>query len=124
MIYLTMNIGSDTSDWSDCTTPLEMYQHQCALLEDELIQTQAMLYRARRNITGLVQLSDDLVTGKAAAEAALARALAEVSRLNRDNSEMDRRINGLLSVAEQRDHLFRENQRMLMEIRGLRSPEH
>ncbi|MBN2976927.1 hypothetical protein [Pseudomonas lactucae] len=43
-----MNIDEDTSAWLGCPTPLEMYRHQCALLEDELIQTHAMLRKARR----------------------------------------------------------------------------
>lgn len=114
-----MNIDEDTAEWLGCPTPLEMYKHQCALLEDELTQTQAQLRKARANIAGLVRLSDDLTTGKAAAEAALKKALADVGALNRENSEMARRINGLLSVSEQRDHLFRENQRLLMEGRAL-----
>ncbi|WP_397459340.1 hypothetical protein AB3464_07690 [Pseudomonas asplenii] len=53
-----MNIDEDTSAWLGCPTPLEMYQHQCALLEDELIETQRRLNEARRNIAGLVSLSD------------------------------------------------------------------
>ncbi len=117
-----MNIDEDTSEWLGCPTPLEMYKHQCALLEDELNQTQAMLHKARRNIAGLVQLSDDLATGKASAEDALKKALSEVARLNRENSEMDRKINGLLSVAEQRNHLIRENQRLLGELKKVTEP--
>ena len=54
-----MIIDEDTSTWLGCPTPLEMYKHQCALLEDELNQAQVMLHKARRNIAGLVQLSDD-----------------------------------------------------------------
>ena len=117
-----MNIDEDTSAWLGCPTPLEMYKHQCALLEDELMQTQVMLNKARRNVVGLVLLSDDLATGKASAEDALKKARSEVSRLNRENSEMDRKINSLLSVADQRDHLFRENQKLLMERKPVQSP--
>ncbi len=74
-----------------------------------------MLRKAQANVAGLVQMNDLLAIGKASAEAALKKALAEVGTPNRDNSEMDRRINGLLTVVEQREHLFRENQRLLME---------
>ncbi|MBD8235682.1 hypothetical protein SOM46_09085 [Pseudomonas fluorescens] len=118
-----MNIDEDTSAWLGCPTPLEMYKHQCALLEDELNQTQSALNKARRNIAGLVQLSDDLATGKTSAEDALNKARSEVSRLNRENSEMDRKVNGLLIVGEQRDHLFRENQRLLGELRKFNDPQ-
>lgn len=118
-----MNIDDDTSVWLGCPTPLEMYKHQCALLEDELNQTQSALNRARRNIAGLVQLSDDLATGKTSAEDALYKARSEVARLNRENSEMDRKVNGLLIVSEQRDHMFRENQRLLGELRKANEPQ-
>ncbi len=118
-----MNIDEDTSAWLGCPTPLEMYKHHCALLEDELNQTQVMLHKARRNIAGLVQLSDDLATGKTSAEDALNKARSEVARLNRENSEMDRKINGLLTVAEQRDYLTRENQRLLGELRKVTEPQ-
>ena len=116
-------IDEDTSAWLGCPTPLEMYKHQCALLEDELTQTQALLRNARKNIAGLVQLCDELTTSKASAEDALNKARSEVSRLNRENSETDRKINGLLTVAEQRDHLFRENQRLLGELRKFNEPQ-
>lgn len=65
------DIDEDTSEWLGCPTPLEMYKHQCALLEDELIQTQAMLRKARANIAGLVQMNDILSTEKAQAETGL-----------------------------------------------------
>ncbi|WP_460060176.1 hypothetical protein [Pseudomonas sp. H2_H09] len=112
-----MNIDEDTSAWLGCPTPLEMYKHQCALLEDELIQTQAQLRKARANVAGLVQMNDALITGKANAESALKLARSEISRLNLENSQMGRRINSLMTVCEQRDHLFRENQRLLLELK-------
>lgn len=49
-------------------TPPEMYKHQCALLEDELMQTQVMLTKARASIAGMVHMNDVLMTGKADAE--------------------------------------------------------
>ena len=115
-----MNIDEDTSAWLGCPTPLEMYKQHCALLEDELKQAQAMLNKARRNIAGLVQLSDELATGKASAELALKKALENIGRLNRENSDMGGKIASLDVVADQRDHLFRENQRLLMELTNLK----
>lgn len=61
-------VEEDTSEWLGCPTPLEMYKHQCALLEDELTQSQSLLSKARMNIAGLIQMSDALATGKAKAE--------------------------------------------------------
>lgn len=117
-----MPIDQDTCEWLGCPTPLEMYKHQCALLEDELTQAQAMLHKARRNVAGLVQLSDDLATGKATAEAALKKAMDNIARLNVENSDMGRKIASLNVVADQRDHLFRENQRLLMERKAQQLP--
>ena len=82
-----------------------------------------MLSKAWANIAGLVRLSDELATGKTTAEAALKKALAEVGALSRENCQMDRRINGLLTVANQRDHLFRENKRLLGELTAFVAPD-
>lgn len=57
-----MNIDEDTCEWLGCPAHLEMYKHQCALLEDELTETQALLRKARKNIAGLVQMNDALAT--------------------------------------------------------------
>ena len=110
-----MNIDEDTSAWLGCPTPLEMYQHQCAMLEDEIASLHQQLRAARENIQGLIQMNDDLSAGKATAELALKKALENIARLNRENSEMGRKIASLDVVADQRDHLFRENQKLLLE---------
>ncbi|QVN08360.1 hypothetical protein JYG35_06740 [Pseudomonas rhodesiae] len=116
-----MNIDEDTSAWLGCPTPLEMYQHQCALLEDELIQTEAMLRKARANVAGLVQMNDLLATGKASAEAALTQALERISAMN-DLAPDNLSFRPIDLVTGQRDHLFTENQRLLMELKVLRGP--
>lgn len=117
-----MSIDLDTDDWLGCPSPLEMYQHQCALLEDELIQTEAMLRKARANVAGLVQMNDLLATGKTTAEAKLRYFEAELSRTNIQSSEMAKEIMGLKMIASQNEHLFRENQRLLMELTNLTEP--
>ncbi|MBN2990418.1 hypothetical protein JWR97_02040 [Pseudomonas cedrina subsp. fulgida] len=116
-----MNIDDDTTAWLGCPAPLEMYKHQCSLLEDELTQTHAMLRKARANVAGLVQLCDELTTGKASAELALKKALDNIARLNLENSDLGRKISSLAVVADQRDHLFRENQQLLMEKKSAQS---
>lgn len=118
-----MNIDEDTCVWLGCPTPLEMYKHQCALLEDELIQYQIMLRKAQGNIAGLVQMNELLATGKAAAESALKAAQANISRQNYENSEMAGKVRSLELVANQRDHLLRENQRLLLELKVFRGPQ-
>ncbi|MCF5025121.1 hypothetical protein [Pseudomonas lurida] len=115
-----MYIDEDTSAWLGCPTPLEMYKHQCALLEDELTETHGLLRKARHNIAGLVQMSDALATGKAQAEKALKSALVEIAVLKDKCSEPA--ILGMKLVAEQRDHLLRENQRLLSELSKVSAP--
>ncbi|MCJ7959167.1 MAG: hypothetical protein MUW57_22155 [Pseudomonas sp.] len=116
-----MNIDEDTSTWLGCPTPLEMYQHQCALLEDELIQTEAMLRKARANVAGLVQMNDLLATSKASAEAALAKALERMSTMSEKAPE-NVSFRPIDLLTEQRDHLLRENQRLLLELQVYRGP--
>lgn len=117
-----MNIDEDTSAWLGCPTPLEMYKHQCALLEDELIQTQAMLRKARANVAGLVQMNDLLATGKASAEAKLRSVEVELSRTNVQYSDRGKEIMSLKMIASQNEHVLRENQRLLLELSELRGP--
>jgi len=65
-----MNLDEDTCGWLGLPSPLEMYKHHCAMIEDEVADLQVQLRKARANITGLVQINDVLVTRKAVAEAA------------------------------------------------------
>ena len=116
-----MHIDEETCEWLDLPSPLEMYKHHAALLEDEIAVLHLQLRKARDNVRGLVQMNDELATGKAIAETELKKALADAGRLNQETSEMGRRINGLMAVVEQRDHLFRENQQLLMERNQARS---
>ena len=118
-----MNVDMDTDDWLGCPTPLEMYQHQCSILVDELVETERMLRRARANIAGLVQMNDLLMTGKDQAATSLKAALSQVAVLNLENSRQGRKLNGLAIITKQRDHLLRENQRLLEELRALKEPQ-
>jgi len=87
-----MNVDMDTDDWLGCPTPLEMYQHQCSILVDELVETERMLRRARANIAGLVQMNDLLMTGKDQAETALKGALSQVATLNLEKGPPVKRV--------------------------------
>ena len=114
-----MNVDMDTDDWLGCPTPLEMYQHQCALLEDELIQTEAMLRKARANVAGLVQMNDLLAVGKASAEKSLREALDRMSAMSNEESD-NLSFRPIDLITGQRDDLLRENQRLLGELRNLK----
>lgn len=118
-----MNIDEDTSTWLGCPTPLEMYQHQCALLEDELTSAYQMLSRARANIAGLVQMNDLLLAGKIKTEAELRLALADLSSAHIHGSEMSKEIMSLKMIASQNEHLRVENQRLLLELTVFRGPQ-
>ncbi|WP_448651764.1 hypothetical protein ACSHWC_28870 [Pseudomonas fluorescens] len=113
-------IDEDTSAWLGCPTPLEMYKHQCALLEDEITQSQALLRKARQNIAGLVQLNDVLATRLAEVKEVLKTAQVEVAQLKERCSEPA--ILSMKLVAEQRDYLFRENQRLMSELKRAEAP--
>lgn len=113
------DIDEDTSEWLGCPTPLEMYKHQCALLEDELIQTQAMLRKARANVAGLVQMNDALFIAKSRAEWSLRDAVERFSGVSNVPAETGN-FRNIDLITRQRDHLFSENQRLLGELRDLK----
>jgi cell division septum initiation protein DivIVA len=117
-----MNIDQDTCEWLGCPTPLEMYKHQCALLEDEISDLQRHLAKARANVAGLVQMNDTLLIAKARAERSLRDAQDRLSGTTQDQPEIGS-FRPIDLVTEQRDQLHRENQRLLLELsvlRGLR----
>ncbi|MBW1250196.1 hypothetical protein I7860_26345 [Pseudomonas tolaasii] len=51
-----MNINEDTSEWLGCPTPLEMYQQHCLLLENEILELNLHLRKARADIFGLINM--------------------------------------------------------------------
>ena len=79
-----------------------------------------MLRRARANIAGLVQMNDLLMTGKAETEAKLAEALEKVSTLEEQYSFAS--VQSVKIITGQRDHLLRENQRLLVELSVYKQP--
>ena len=110
-----MNIDEDTSEWFGCPDRLEMYKHQCALLEDEIHDLQRHLAKARANVAGLVQMTDTLLTAKARAERSLKDAQDRLSGTTQVQSETGS-FRPIDLATEQRDHLHRENQRLLLEM--------
>lgn len=73
--------------------------------------------RARESVRGLVQMNDQLSVSKAQLDAELKKLVANAARLNEENMELSSKVNSLLLVSDQRDYLFRENQRLLKEVR-------
>lgn len=107
----------DTSDWLDSPTPLETCRHQLRMYENEFEDLTLQLARALENVRGLVQMNDELSASKAQLVAELKKCADSTARLNAENTELSGQVRSLLLVSDQRDHLFRENQRLLKELR-------
>lgn len=71
----------------------------------------------RERIFTLVEMNDQLAAEKAKAAAALKKAVDNVAHLQDERSELLRKVNSMLLVSKQRDHLDQENLRLLMEKR-------
>ncbi|NUT73513.1 hypothetical protein HNO86_00510 [Pseudomonas sp. C1C7] len=105
----------DTDDWLGCPTPLETCRHQLQMYENEFEELNLQLRQAREKIFKLVQMNDELSAGAGKAEAELKQALDTIERLNDEASDLKGRVQSLRLIADQRDHLFHENQRLLRE---------
>ena len=116
-----MDVDMDTEDWLGCPTPLEMYQHQCSMLRDDICELQRQLTMARANIAGLIQMIDALALDKATLTKELKTALERLSAVSVEPSgALNYRSVDILT--DQRDHLFRENQRLISELRKITAP--
>lgn len=78
-------------------------------MEDEFIQTEAMLRKARANVAGLVQMNDLLTTQKASAEMELKEALDRISAISNEESD-NLSFRPIDLITGQRDDLLREKQ--------------
>ncbi|MCY1256112.1 hypothetical protein D9M68_51240 [compost metagenome] len=107
----------DTSDWLGCPTPLDTCRHQLRMLENEIQELTLQLRQAREKIFKLVEIHAEASGERDALRSQLTGAKAEISHLRDDNSELSGTVRSLLLVSDQRDHLFRENQKLLMEKR-------
>ncbi|AKV07931.1 hypothetical protein B723_16515 [Pseudomonas fluorescens NCIMB 11764] len=100
----------DTSDWLGCPTELQTCRHFLRMYENEIQELNLQLRKAREDIFGLVQMHADVSTERD-------RLRAELNRVTEENSELSGRVRSRLLISDQRDHLFRENQRLLKEKR-------
>ncbi|WP_460163683.1 hypothetical protein [Pseudomonas sp. S2_F03] len=104
----------DTSDWLGCPTELETCRSFLRLTENEVQELSMQLRKAREDIFGLVQMHADVSQDRD-------QLRAELNRLKGEHSELSSKAYSLQLIADQRDHLFRENQRLLMEKRERKS---
>lgn len=72
---------------------------------------------AREKIFKLVQMNDELSTAKGKVDAELKNALTNIGQLNSECSDLKDQVRSLSMISDQRDHLFRENQKLLTEKR-------
>ena len=100
----------DTSDWLGCPTELETCRQFLRMYENEVQELTLQMRKARENIFGLVQMHADVSWERD-------QLRAELNHLKEEHSELSSKVCSLQLIADQRDHLFRENQRLLMEKR-------
>jgi len=97
----------DTDDWLGTPTSLETCRHQLRMYENEFESLTLKLGRALENIQGLVRDNDVLTKERNDLRAKLQYAEGDLLSERRRFAD----------VQHQREHLFQENQRLLMELR-------
>ena len=107
----------DTGDWLGCPTPLETCQHQLRMYENEFEELNLQLRQAREKIFKLVEIHAEVTKERDALRTQLAKAENDVSRLQAETTELSSELRSLANISHQNKHLFRENQRLLMEKR-------
>lgn len=95
-----------------CRQFLRMYEN-----EVQELNLQLQLRKAREDIFGLVQMHAEVSKERDQLRVELAKAKAEVLRLQGQTTEMSGKLRGLANVTAQNQHLFNENQRLLSELR-------
>ena len=95
----------DTDDWLGTPTSLETCRHQLRMYENEFEMLTIKLERALENVEGLVRDNGALTQERNSLRAKLQYAEGDLPSERRRFAD----------VSHQRDHLFQENQRLLME---------
>lgn len=113
---------ADQIDWLKCLILLrKTYRQFLRMYENEVqelnLQLQLQLRKAREDIFGLVQMHAEVSKERDQLRVELAKAKAEVLRLQGQTTEMSGKLRGLANVTAQNQHLFNENQRLLSELR-------
>lgn len=103
----------DTSDWLGCPTELQTCRHFLRMYENEVQELTLQMRKAREDIFGLVQMHADVSKERD-------QLRLQLARLHDENTELSSQVRSLLLVSDQREHLFRENQRLLKEKRERR----
>ncbi|KAB0504687.1 hypothetical protein [Pseudomonas moorei] len=91
----------DTSDWLGSPSRLETVQHYASMLEEDVQALKRELRAAKENITGLIQMNDQL-------SADLERKRIWMANLEAETTDQLAKIQSLSRVVDQKDMKIRE----------------
>lgn len=91
----------DTSDWLGSPTRLETVKHYASMLEEDIQALKRELRAAKENITGLIQMNDQL-------SADLERKRIWMANLEAETTDQLAQIQSLSRVVDQKDMKIRE----------------
>ena len=93
----------DTSDWEGCPTRLETVKHYASMLEEDIQALRLELRAAKENISGLVQMNDQLSSD-------LTRARTWLANREAETTVQLGEIQSLTLVLSQKERIIRELQ--------------
>lgn len=96
----------DTSDWLGCPTQLETVKHYASMLEEDIQALKRDLRAAKENITGLVEMNDQL-------SAELVKARSWIASLQVQTTDQLTELGSLRLVKSQNEILHRQLQAAL-----------
>lgn len=100
----------DTSDWLGSPTRLETVKHYASMLEEDIQAMKRELRAARENITGLIQMNDQL-------SADLERKRIWVANLEAETTDQLSEIQRLKRVLDQKEMIIRDLQALKLNHR-------
>ncbi len=100
----------DTSDWLGSPTRLETVKHYASMLEEDIQALKRELRGAKENITGLIQMNDQL-------SANLERKRIWMANLEAETTDQLSEIQSLTRVLDQKEMIIRDLQALKLNHR-------
>ena len=100
----------DTSDWLDSPTRLETVKHYASMLEEDIQALKRELRAAKENISGLVQMNDQL-------SADLERKRIWMANLEAETTDQLSEIQSLTRILDQKELIIRDLQALKLNHR-------
>ncbi len=100
----------DTSDWLGSPTRLETIKHYASMLEEDIQALRRELRAAKENITGLIQMNDQL-------SADLERKRIWMANLEAETTDQLSEIQSLKRVLDQKEMIIRDLQALKLNHR-------